>query len=190
MSTSAKNITEVEEEVIQIRQAQSDPAAFKPLYEKYYRPIFLFVLHRIGEKSLSADITSQVFLKALVSISKYRFQGLPFSAWLYRIAINEAYDFLRKAKRYRFVSLDESSVEQLYEELTTDTQIQDLQMKLPEILEKLSVDELHILELRFFEKRPFREVADILDITETHAKVRTYRLLDKMRRIFMNTRTP
>lgn len=185
MSTSTKNSTRIEEEVIQIKNAQDNPAAFKVLYEKYYKPIFLFVLHRIGEKNLSADITSQVFLKALVNLPRYKFQGLPFSAWLYRIAINESYEFLRKSKRHRVIALDESVIEDLYDGLTTDTRIADLQERLPEILEQLSIDEMHILELRFFEKKPFREVADILAISESHAKVRTYRLLDKMRKIFM-----
>ena len=189
MSTITKNTAEIEEEVITIKRAQANPAEFRFLYEKYYKPIFLFVLHRIGEKSLSADITSQVFLKALVNIGKFNFQGLPFSAWLYRIAINECYDFLRKTKRYRLVALDESSVEQLYEELTTETQITDLQERLPEILGRLSAEEMHLLELRFFEKRSFREVADIMSLTETHAKVKTYRLLDKMRKIFLEKNT-
>ena len=68
----------LEEELI--KKAQADPALFKPLYEAYYKQIFLFILHRIGEKELTADVASQVFLKALLNIGRFRFKGLPFSA--------------------------------------------------------------------------------------------------------------
>ena len=83
-----------EEEVLTL--SRTDPEAFKSIYTKYFKKIFLFVLHRIGEKQISADITQQVFLKALMGLSKFQFKGLPFSAWLYRIAINECNDFFRK----------------------------------------------------------------------------------------------
>ncbi len=184
MSTHTRSISSIEEEVDLIKAAQKDAQAFKPLYEKYFKSIYVFVLHRIGEKSLSADITSQVFLKALLNIGKYKFQGLPYSAWLYRIALNECYDFMRKSSRYRFVSIDDTSIEHLYEELTTESHLEDLRIKLPSLLERLSAEELHLVELRFFDRRPFKEVADILGITETYAKVKLYRVLAKMKKLF------
>ncbi|HLT75246.1 MAG TPA: sigma-70 family RNA polymerase sigma factor [Ohtaekwangia sp.] len=184
MSTHTRSISSIEEEVDLIKAAQKDAQAFKPLYEKYFKSIYVFVLHRIGEKSLSADITSQVFLKALLNIGKYKFQGLPFSAWLYRIALNECYDFMRKSSRYRFVSIDNTSIEHLYEELTTESHLEDLRVKLPSLLGRLSAEELHLVELRFFDRRPFKEVADILGITETYAKVKLYRVLAKMKKLF------
>lgn len=89
---------DVDEEGFLIR-SQTDPEAFRYIYTKYFKKIFLFVLHRVGEKQISADITQQVFLKALTGLSKFQFKGLPFSAWLYRIAINECNDFFRKTKK-------------------------------------------------------------------------------------------
>lgn len=170
-----------------IRNAQTDPNAFRPLYEKYYKPIFLFVLHRIGQKDTTADVTSQVFLKALLNIGRFKIKGLPFSAWLYRIAINECNDFFRRTKRERLVVLEDSSADLLYDEMFGDETLEDLKRKLPLILEKLTPDELQIIELRFLENRAFREVAQILDITENYAKVRTYRILDKMKGIFIKS---
>jgi RNA polymerase sigma-70 factor (ECF subfamily) len=172
----------LEEELI--KKAQANPASFKPLYEAYYKPIFLFVLHRIGDKELTADVTSQVFLKALLNIGRFRFKGLPFSAWLYRIAINECNDFFRKHKRERFVVLEDTSVILLYEEMFGEDRLDELKRKLPSILEQLSPEEFQVIELRFLENRPFKEVAEILSITETYAKVKTYRILDKMKNIF------
>lgn len=179
---------ELRDEELLIRNSQADPEAFRPLYEKYFKRIFLFVHHRVGDKTISADITSQVFLKALLNINKFSFRGLPFSAWLFRIALNECNDFFRKNKRYRLVTMEEGMVDLLYEELTSETRLEDLRQQLPYILQKLSVDELQIIELRFFEQRPFKEVGDILGISETYAKVRVYRILEKMKKLFLKRR--
>lgn len=174
-----------QEEEILIQRSKADPEAFRPLYEKYFKRIFLFVLHRVEDKSQAADITSQVFLKALINIKGFKFQGLPFSAWLFRIALNECNDYFRKNNRYRIVTIEDVSVEHLYEELTGTTREEDLRQQLPTILKKLSVEELQLIELRFFEQRPFKEVADIAGITETYAKVKVYRVLQRMKKLFL-----
>lgn len=83
------------------------------------------------------------------------------------------------------VAIEDEGVERLHEEMMGNTEIEDLHAKLPHILERLEEDELLIIELRFFEKRPFKEIADILEITENYAKVRTYRILEKMKNLFL-----
>ena len=188
LKENVQNKDQIEDEESIILKSQADPEAFRPLYEKYFKRIFLFVHHRVGEKALTADITSQVFLKSLVNINKFSFRGLPFSAWLFRIALNECNDFFRKNKRHRLVTMEEGMVDHLYDELTAETRLEDLRQRLPEILQRLSVNELQIIELRFFEQRPFKEVADILGITETYAKVKVYRILDKMKKLFLKQR--
>jgi RNA polymerase sigma-70 factor, ECF subfamily len=168
-----------------INQSMKDPTAFRPLYERYFRKVFLFVLHRVGDKEVANDLTQQAFLNALTKIGGYQFRGVPFSAWMFRIAINQCNDFFRKTKRTRTVVLENSKVEHLYEELTADQTQEEWQRRLPFILETLSPDELQVIELRFFESRPFKEVAEILGITETYAKVKTYRILEKMKNLFL-----
>lgn len=168
-----------------VLKAKSDPAAFRPLYEKYYKRIFLFVLHRTGEKEVSADITSQVFLKALSGLDKYEFRGLPFSSWLFRIAINECNTLFRKSKSVRTVVLEDHHAERVYEEMFGENTAEELRRKLPRILQELKPQELQLIELRFLEERAFKEVAEILNISETYAKVRTYRILDRMKKLFL-----
>jgi RNA polymerase sigma-70 factor, ECF subfamily len=173
----------IEEDII--RRSKNNPEAFRVIYERYYKPIFLFILHRVAEKEQSADITSQVFLKALVNLDRFTFRGLPFSSWLYRIAVNECNSYFRKHKRARVVVLENTHVENLYDEMFGDNFQDELKARLPSILEKLKPDELQVVELRYLEGRPFREVAEILNITETYAKVRTYRILEKMKKLFV-----
>lgn len=172
-----------EEEIIQ--KAKSDPEAFRSIYEKYFKRIFLFVLHRVGDKDLSADITSQVFLKALQKLHQYQSRGLPFSSWLFRIAANECLDFFRRHKRVRWIVLEDKHADLLYEEMFGNEMINELKGRLPLILEKLTPDELQLIELRFMESRPFKEVAEIVGVSENYAKVRTYRVLDKIKKLFI-----
>ena len=120
-----------------------------------------------------------------MSLPKYTFKGLPFSAWLYRVAVNECNDFFRKNKRERLVVLTEASVENLYEEMFGSHLSDELRLKLPAMLQKLKANELQLIELRYLEEKPFREVAQILGISEIYAKVRTYRILEKLRKLFM-----
>jgi RNA polymerase sigma-70 factor (ECF subfamily) len=176
---------EWQDEKNDILRSQTDPQAFRPLYEKYFKRIFLFVLHRVEDRSVAGDITSQTFLKALLNIGRFKFRGLPFSSWLFRIALNECNDYFRKNSRYRIVTIDDKAVEHLFEELTNNTREEDLRQQLPVILQRLSREELQLIELRFFDQRPFKEVADIIGITETYAKVKVYRILQKMKKLFL-----
>lgn len=173
----------LEEQAIQ--KAKDDPEAFRSIYEKYYKRIFLFTLHRVGDRDISADITSQIFLKALQKLHQYQPRGFPFSSWLFRIAVNECNEFFRRTKRVRWVILEEVHAEMLYEEMFGSENISELKARLPLILEKLSPDELQLIELRFMESRPFSEVAEIAGITENNAKVKTYRILQKMKKMFL-----
>ncbi|HMJ67355.1 MAG TPA: sigma-70 family RNA polymerase sigma factor [Cyclobacteriaceae bacterium] len=175
--------TLTEEEII--RKATEDPGAFKPLYETNFKKIFLFVFHRVGDKEASADITQQVFLNALSNIGKYQFRGLPFSSWLFRIAVNQCNDFFRKNKKTRMVVLEDPHIRDLYQDLTADQSWDEWERKLPAVLEQLSEDDLQLIELRYFEQRPFKEVSEIMGLTESNTKVRTYRILGRMKKIFL-----
>jgi RNA polymerase sigma-70 factor, ECF subfamily len=164
-----------------IELAKKDPGRFGPVYEKYHEPIFRFVYSRIGQLEASKDVTSSVFYKALANLKKYRDRGLSFSSWLYRIALNECYDFFRAKKKHRIVALDDYLAASLMEELQFDDGAKEAWMNsLPVLLESLGPRDLELIEMRFFEGKSFREVAEILDMTENNAKTRTYRLLEKM----------
>lgn len=180
MTTERKATTEEEA----ILQARKDPNAFRILYEKYFRQILLFVMRRVGDKSLAKDITQQVFFKALLNIGRYQLRGLPFSSWLYRIAINECGEYFRKGNRIRWVALEESHVEDLYDEMTMDMR-DEWERKLPIVLAKLKEEELLLIELRYFESKSFEEISEIMNWSIYNAKTKTYRTLHKMKKMFL-----
>jgi len=173
---------DMESEWLIIQAAQSDPAQFRPLYNRYYETIFRFIHRRTNQESLSADICSQVFLKALQKLGKYQFKGVPFSAWLYRIASNEVAQHFRNANKNRIVSAEDHQLNDIIDEVV-DQKDDNLSALLIGALDQLRPTDLELIELRFFEKRPFKEIADILGITESNAKVKTYRILEKLKKI-------
>ncbi len=176
------------EEKIQIESAKQDPKNFEVLYDKYFFKIFTFILSRVNDKEHTADITSQVFLKVLINIKNYKYRGLPFSAWLFRIAINECNQFFRDTKKSRTVVLNEEFSEALVNEITTEDTNDAEHRKLGVIIKSLKMDEVLLLELRFYENKSFREIGYILDITENYAKVKLYRLLGKMKKQINQTK--
>lgn len=182
MADSKKTMSaaEVQEEWLEIQAAQRNPASFQPLYERYYEPVYRFVFRRTVDGDLTADLCSQVFLKALQRLSRYENRGVPFSAWLFRIASNEVAQHFRSLKTRRTVSIDEGQLHEMRDagEEVVSWQAEDL----VEALDQLRESDLLIIEMRYFEQRPFKEIADILGISESNAKMKTYRILERMKR--------
>jgi RNA polymerase sigma-70 factor (ECF subfamily) len=170
-----------------VERSKRNPKAFAELYETYFDRIYYYLLRQTDDEETAGDLCSQTFVNALNHISKYTFRGLPFSAWLYKIASNEANKFYRKNKRNKIFSLEEARVRELVEQTQAATDQpwdEDITRRLLLYLKDLPTDMLQVLELRFFEDKDFREIAFILDMTESGAKMRTYRALDKLRKNF------
>ena len=176
-------------EWVEIQAAQADAARFRPLYDRYYEPIFRYLHRRCDDEALAADLCAQTFLKGLQKLGGYTFRGVPFSAWLYRIAANELNMHFRATKKQRTVSLQDGQVERMLTELhePADHALRDTMIA---ALQDLRPAELELIELRFFEQRPFREIADLTGLTEANAKVKTYRTLDRLRKHTLRRHNP
>jgi RNA polymerase sigma-70 factor (ECF subfamily) len=172
------------QEQILVEAAKQDPEQFRGLYNRYYERIFLYVWQRIDDKEVAHDVTSQVFLKAMQNLYKYEFKGVPFASWLYRIAKSEVYTVLRKLQVQRTVNIDSVGMGDMVSEMEEDPYAEWMPV-LSAAVAELEEDDLQLVEMRFFEKRPFKEIADIFDITENNAKVRTYRILEKLKKILI-----
>ncbi|WP_339607916.1 sigma-70 family RNA polymerase sigma factor, partial [uncultured Roseivirga sp.] len=166
-----------------IEWSKKDHRYFEPIYEKYYEPIFRLIMYRVQDEEVTKDITSNVFCKALVNLDKYKFQGLSFSSWLYRLALNSCYDYFRTQKKKRTVVLEEFMTQEMAEEFEPETLYLQRGLKLlPEVLDKLKPRDLELIELRFFESKSFKEISEILGITENNAKTRSHRILKRIRK--------
>lgn len=172
---------QLNDELIIIEAAKVNPEQFAPLYTKYYKQIFNYVYQRMDSKDDAFDLTAQVFLKALTNLSKYEFKGVPFASWLYRIAHNEVMQLFRTQKNKRAVNADISDLRFICEE-TEEPFFEEYIPAIKKLILELSSDELQLVEMRYFEKRQFKEIAEILDITEVNAKVRMHRIIEKLKK--------
>lgn len=168
-----------------VQLAKQDRAQFKTLYDKYYQPIFCFVLNRCNDKATATDLCSEVFLKAMMQLERYEDRGFPFSSWLYKIAINACHDHFKDESKKRYVVIEGQMENELFAELSDQPHwLDDYRDHLAPALRQLSQNDLELIELRFFEKKSFREIGFYYDITANNAKVRTYRVIDKLKDIF------
>jgi len=127
---------------------------------------------------VAADLTSQ-------TLKRYKFKGVPFSAWLFRIATNEVNTYYRKRQKKVVFSLEESMLYQIFEidEEVANRDEENI-ARMIGFLKELPSEDVEVLELRFFEEKGFKEIAYILGISESGVKMRTYRALNKLRQIF------
>jgi len=176
-----KNIAHLQEaDIIQLAKTQQE--YFGVLYDKYFESIFRFIFKRLGgDEETSGDLSQQTFIKAMANLDKYEDRGFPFSSWLYRIAQNEVLMFFREQKRNITVSIEERTVLDLFEEANISKSMsQEDQEKLMAMLNEMEQEHLDLIELRFFQEMSFKEIADIYSITEANAKMRIYRILEKL----------
>jgi RNA polymerase sigma-70 factor (ECF subfamily) len=160
-----------------ITAAKNDIRHFEPLYKKYHGRIFRFIYRRTDDENLADDLCSQTFYKAMVSLPKYEWQGKPFISWLYVIALNEIKKHFRD-KKWTFVIEEDKLLE--HDEIR-DHWLSLSQDKLIPLLNDLKDDDLQLIELKYFESQTFREIAVLLDMSESAVKMKLYRLLNKLR---------
>lgn len=175
--------TDLADEQILVEAAKKNPKDFAVLYDSYYEQIFRYIYQRLDDREQAFDTTQQVFLKALDNLFKYEYRGVPFSSWLYRIAFSEINNLFRQQKAQHTVNIDSVSVYTIIEEIQ-ESKIDIYHDKIVSIIsEQLEEEQLQLIEMRFFEKRSFKEIGEILNITENNAKVKTYRVLEGLKKM-------
>ncbi|WP_018342243.1 RNA polymerase sigma factor [Cytophaga aurantiaca] len=182
------SVETMEQELLVIEASKKDPAAFRPLYEKYHEPIFRYIYQRSDDKEAAFDIAQQVFVKALINLSRYTFKGVPFSSWLYRIAKSEVYKAIEKNKVHRTVNVDVEGLKELLQETEADETSIQKEKSLTICMSQLADADVQLIEMRFFESRAFKEMGQILEMTENNAKVKVYRILEKLKKCILSIR--
>jgi RNA polymerase sigma-70 factor, ECF subfamily len=179
------HLDQVSEELVWIQKAKEKPEYFSPLYKKYHAKIFNYVYKRMDCIDLASDITSQIFVKAMQHIDKYKDIGLPFASWLYRIAKSEVYQYFREHKNERCINIETVQIVEIVEEF--DEKYSNLEKeKLIKAISKLKEKDVQLIEMRYFEKRSHKEIGEILDITENNAKIKCFRALEKLKSHYHN----
>ena len=171
-----------DEEKLAGRAREGDQAAFAQLYEEHFDRIYRYVAIRIGDRIEAEDMTQQVFVNALHSISSFKWKGVPFAAWLFRIAHNQVVDYLRKKTRRTTVPLDESLISsdsnpQLMAEHNLDVE------QLLLATRRLTEAQREVVSLRFAGGLSIAEVAKIMGKSQGAVKALQHSAIVALRRV-------
>jgi RNA polymerase sigma-70 factor, ECF subfamily len=158
-----------------VEAAQADPARFVDLYDRNFHLVYAYVIRRTGVRAEAEDITSQVFERALTNLAKFEWRGVPFVAWLYRIAANALADRRRETER------DASDPPPDVPDGRESDEIERRTM-LFQLVERLPDAQRQVIEMRFVEEKSIREIAAALDRSEGAVKQLQLRALQNLRK--------
>ncbi len=171
-----------EEKEFLARAARGDREAFGALYEQYVERIFNYVYYRTGSLHDAEDLTARVFYRALFHIQNYTDRGIPFSAWLYRIAHNLIANWHRDRSRHQEIPLDDSPTLRYKgdppEVALMQGQEHDALLKM---IRNLPEERQHLLILKFVEHMSNADIGQIMNKSEGAVKSLYHRTLLALR---------
>jgi RNA polymerase sigma-70 factor, ECF subfamily len=171
----------IEPEEILVEQAKLDPVAFGQLYQRYVDRIYNYVFHRTGNQHDAEDLTARTFYKALISITRYSNRGVPFSAWLYRIAHNLVANWHRDQDRRLCMALDDLSITSPLPSPYQTTERCEEEQALARAIHDLAPDRQMLLILKYSEGLSNAEIGQILGRSEGAIKSLYHRTLVALR---------
>jgi RNA polymerase sigma-70 factor (ECF subfamily) len=174
-------VPEISDEKVLALAARGDQEAFGVLYERYVGRIYNYIYYRTGNQFDAEDLTARVFFRALRHIGNYTDRGLPFSAWLYRIAHNLVANWHRDNSRRREIPLEEILLVRPNGEHPETTLVQNVIRYLPDERQQLLI-------LKFVEHLSNAEIGQIMGRTEGAVKSLYHRTLLSLRDEFDHTR--
>jgi RNA polymerase sigma-70 factor (ECF subfamily) len=171
---------DVDEDSGLVIQAHSDQAAFVRLCRRHYDAIFRYCVHRLFDRAVAEDVTSEVFLKMVENFHRFRGTEAQFGNWLYRIATNAVNNCLRKTNRRK--GLLKTACDQTGGQTN---ECEESSMKLALLRQAmLSLRPRYqaIITLRFFENMKLIEIAEVLGSSPGTIRSQLARALEKLRR--------
>lgn len=166
-------------------QRSGSKAAADALIREYYDEIFRYSYKQTSDKHTAMDLTQNIFISVLQSISNYDGKQASFRTWLYRIATNKAIDYLRKNTKARKLVLDIDDIDIPDEtEFTRQIDNKALLSQLQDYVNSLDMDLQQIFRLKFFGDHTFTQIAALLSLPESTVKSKYYRLMKMVRKEF------
>ena len=173
---------EEESDTALVARAKEDPEAFGVLYERYMGRIYSYIYYRTGNHHDAEDLTAHTFHRALQHVAHYVDRGLPFSAWLYRIAHNLVANWHRDNSRRQVVSIDDLILSgSKREDPVAAAEEKERQNTLLRAIRKLPPERQELLILKFTEQMSNAEIARVMGRTEGAIKSLYHRTLVALR---------
>ena len=166
-------VENVPDERLLIEAAQHDPARFAELYEQNFDRVYAFIARRVRDRDLAEELTAEVFHQALANLGRFEWRGVPFGAWLLRIAANAIHD--RWKSDARETELPEADLEGVSEDAI------ERQAMLAKLVDTLPDDQRLVIIRRFVDQRSIREIAEELNRSEGAIKQLQFRALKTLK---------
>jgi RNA polymerase sigma-70 factor (ECF subfamily) len=166
------------DERLLIEAAQKDPARFADLYEINFERVYAYIVKRVRDRAETEDLTAEVFHQALANLKRFEWRGIPFAAWLFRIAANLISD--RWQKSGREVSGDPQVMESAP---ASAAEIEEVEWRatLFRLVDSLPAEQRKVVVLRFAEQKSIKEVAREIRKSEGAVKQLQFRALTNLR---------
>ena len=176
---TARNKEREADERLLVEAAQKDPACFAELYENNFERVYAYIVRRVGDRAETEDITSEVFHQALANLKRFEWRGIPFAAWLYRIAANLISDRWQRTNREQVA--DEP--EQIESVQANSKEFEEVEHRatLYRMVDTLPAEQRRVVVLRFVEEKSIKEVAREIRKTEGAVKQLQFRALTTLR---------
>jgi RNA polymerase sigma-70 factor (ECF subfamily) len=157
-----------------VEAAQRDPSRFGDLYEAHFDRVYDFVMRRVRDRAEAEDVTADVFHHALAHLPRFEWRGVPFAAWLFRIATNALIDRAKRVARERAVPRPDDPAVVSAEDI-------EQRARLFRLVDRLPASQRRVLVMRFAEEKTIREIAEAVGRTEGAVKQLQLRGLQGLR---------
>jgi RNA polymerase sigma-70 factor (ECF subfamily) len=175
---SVLNARQLESERRLIEASKRQPRWFAQLYERYFDRVYAFALTRTHDRTAAEDVTADTFRVAFENLSRFQWRGVPFSAWLFRIAANAASDQAKAAARSGELAEAPGEDSAAWELRLIEV---ETRARLFELVERLPGDQRRVIVLRFGQEKSIREIASLMSRSEGAVKLIQHRALLKLR---------
>ena len=166
------------DERLLIEAAQQDPARFAELYEINFERVYAYIVKRVGNRTETEDLTSEVFHQALANLKRFEWRGIPFAAWLFRIAANLISDRWQRGGRE---VPDESGHIDAAQVSPAEIEEVERRATIFRLVESLPDEQRRVVLLRFVEQKSIKDVAREIRKTEGAVKQLQFRALSSLR---------
>jgi RNA polymerase sigma-70 factor (ECF subfamily) len=173
-----KTEAELEEERLLVEAAQRDRAAFDKLYDRYFDQIYSYVYYHCGNREQAEDITAATFQRGLEDLPNFHWRGVPYSAWLYRVASRL---LSRDRRRPAWLELQEDRVVEAADEPDTAWLRREESTELHDAIRGLPPDQRQAILLRFFAGMRNKEVGKVMNRSEGAVKLLVFRAVSNLR---------
>jgi RNA polymerase sigma-70 factor, ECF subfamily len=167
-----------------IEAAQRDRGRFSELYEANFERVYAYVVRRVRDRDEAQDLTADVFHLALKSLPRFEWRGVPFAAWLFRIAANEIADRSRSVAKRRAHESQNADVDSSTDDrvgVAAGVEEAERRGRLFKLVERLPRDQSRVIAMRFAEDKSIREIAAALGRSEGSIKQLQFRGLQNLR---------